>query len=294
MNFTISGYSTALFSTWYFIEELDLLFDAGDGVVAGLTQKAGKVKHIFISHADRDHLTGLLQFVQLNSRDGFPRIYYPADSGSFSALQNFSSVFDPHKNPATWIPITAYDRIEIAKDIYVKPVVNEHVRHTPGQTKSLSYIVEKDKQKLRPAFSGLSGNEIATLRKTNGDDYVMETKIEKILAYSGDTPIENDGRWDDVQVLIHEATFLQSTDVADFETRGNKHSTLDDVMEMTSKLPLKMLILGHFSARYHSDVINQKIVELCHQHQIQFPVYRLLPGEIYRNVLETALIYAGK
>ena len=57
MDFTISGYSTALFATWYFIDELDLLFDAGDGVVAGLTQKSGKIKHIFISHADRDHLT---------------------------------------------------------------------------------------------------------------------------------------------------------------------------------------------------------------------------------------------
>ncbi|WP_315814720.1 hypothetical protein [Paraflavitalea speifideaquila] len=42
MQFTITGYSTALFSTWYFIEELGLLFDAGDGVSAGLLQKAGK------------------------------------------------------------------------------------------------------------------------------------------------------------------------------------------------------------------------------------------------------------
>lgn len=39
MPLTITGYSTGLFATWYFIEELGILFDAGDGVSAGLTQK---------------------------------------------------------------------------------------------------------------------------------------------------------------------------------------------------------------------------------------------------------------
>lgn len=57
MELTISGYSTALFSTWFFIKELGLLFDAGDGVLSGLLQKRDKVRHVFISHADRDQLT---------------------------------------------------------------------------------------------------------------------------------------------------------------------------------------------------------------------------------------------
>lgn len=65
MQLTITGYSTALFSTWYFVEELGILFDCGDGVSAALLQKARKVEHVFISHADRDHLAGLLQFNQL-------------------------------------------------------------------------------------------------------------------------------------------------------------------------------------------------------------------------------------
>ena len=89
MKLTITGFSTALFSTWYFIEELGLLFDCGDGASSGLLQKARKVKHAFISHADRDHLTGLLQFNQLNARQGFPKIYFPRDSGSFPFLKEF-------------------------------------------------------------------------------------------------------------------------------------------------------------------------------------------------------------
>ena len=96
MKLTISGYSTALFSTWYFVEELGLLFDCGDGVVSNLLQKSRKTDNIFITHADRDHLTGLLQFNQLNARAGFPVIHYPKDCGSFPALEEFSKKFDPH------------------------------------------------------------------------------------------------------------------------------------------------------------------------------------------------------
>lgn len=38
MQFTITGYSTALFSTWYFIEEWGILFDAGEGLISALLQ----------------------------------------------------------------------------------------------------------------------------------------------------------------------------------------------------------------------------------------------------------------
>ncbi|HEV7780957.1 MAG TPA: MBL fold metallo-hydrolase [Chitinophagaceae bacterium] len=82
-GFKITGYSTALFSTWYFIEEAGILFDCGDGCSAGLLQKSRKVKNIFISHADRDHLTGLLQFCQLNNREDLPKVFYSADCDSF-------------------------------------------------------------------------------------------------------------------------------------------------------------------------------------------------------------------
>jgi len=65
MNLTIHGYSTALYATWYFVEELGILFDAGDGLVSNLMGKSGKIRDVFISHADRDHITGLLQYNQL-------------------------------------------------------------------------------------------------------------------------------------------------------------------------------------------------------------------------------------
>ncbi len=52
MKLTLTGYSTALFSTWILVEELGILFDCGDGAVSGLLQKSRKARHVFISHAD--------------------------------------------------------------------------------------------------------------------------------------------------------------------------------------------------------------------------------------------------
>ncbi|MFT6399748.1 MAG: ribonuclease Z [Bradymonadia bacterium] len=40
---TITAYSTALYSTWIFVDELGILFDCGDGAAAGLLQKGRKV-----------------------------------------------------------------------------------------------------------------------------------------------------------------------------------------------------------------------------------------------------------
>ena len=103
-HFTITGYSTALFSTWYFVSEFGILFSCGDGVSAGLLQKARKVvKHVFISHGDRDHLAGLLQFNQLNARSGL-KICYPIDCGSFPAIAEFSDRFDSQVSGTQWIP----------------------------------------------------------------------------------------------------------------------------------------------------------------------------------------------
>jgi len=93
-KFTITGYSTALFSTWIFVEELGLLFDAGDGLMSGLLSKSRKIKHAFISHADRDHITGLLQFNQLGAHIPFK------DNFHVEAIRNehIEAPLDKHKS----------------------------------------------------------------------------------------------------------------------------------------------------------------------------------------------------
>jgi ribonuclease Z len=285
MSFKLSGYSTALFSTWYFIEELGVLFDCGDGCAAGLLQKSGKVKYIFMSHADRDHLTGLLQFCQLNNRECFPKLFYPADCGSFPALHAFSTRFDPHVEQGAWAGIKDQQQIEIGKDLYVTPIRNNHVPASANLHKSFGYLVERTKRKLKEEYAGLPGKEIAALRKTLGEDAVTYEVRDKLLAYSGDTPVENEKIWDNTDILIHEATFLDPGSIDMEDPRSNKHSLLEDVIAMVSRIKINHLVLGHFSPRYDDEEILAAVNKFCKQYSLNCKVYVVLPGRTVKHIL---------
>jgi ribonuclease Z len=291
MQLTITGYSTALFSTWYFIDELGLLFDAGDGLMAALLHKSRKIRHVFISHADRDHVTGLLQLNQLNARDGWPVICYPRDSLSFPALETFTKSFDPHVTATTWKPLANGERMYLRDDLYVEAIENGHVRRKEGAVKSLSYKVFQTKRKLKQEFHHLTGEEIRQLSLERGKDFVTREVATCILGYSGDTPVEDPERWNDCDLLIHEATFLDHENLEEDPKQRNHHSRLEDVISMVSQLRVGKLILGHFSSRYTSAEIDQCIVRLCTKYGLQLPVYRLLPGEMIRNILSTAPVH---
>ena len=283
-NLTITGYSTALFATWFFIEELGLLFDAGDGLSAGLMQKSRKVKHIFVSHADRDHLMGLFQFNQLNARLGFPVVHYPADSGSFPHIADFAKKFDPHVSGTIWQPIREGQEYFFKDSHFVETIKNGHIDQAEGVTKSLSFKVHKAKRKLKPEFKHLQGKEIANLIAEHGQDYATERVNTNILGYSGDTPVENYDRWDGTKVLIHEATFLRN-EMMEIRKK-NKHSQLEEVIKMVSEINVEQLILSHFSTRYAGEEIDEYIVRLCKKYQLKIPVFRVLPGEVGRDILQ--------
>ena len=292
MKLNITGYSTALFATWYFVEELGLLFDAGDGITSGLLQKSKKVKHAFISHADRDHLGGLLQFNQLNGFGDAATIHYPRDCGSFPFLNEFAQKFDPHVEGVHWLPMNENEPIQLKNGLMVLPFRNRHIPAPSDKVKSLSFHVFRVKRKLKPEFHKLSGLEIKELRETKGEDFVTTEIRENILSYSGDTPVEWDGRFKDSKILIHEATFLEDEPSILDKDRMNKHSFLEDVIKMVADSNIEQLILGHFSSRYSDAEIDQAIQLHCQNYGLKIPVYRLLPGRIHRNILGNEPIYS--
>lgn len=284
---TISGFSTALYSTFFFVEELGLLFDCGDGAAAMLLGKSRKVKHIFISHADRDHLCGLLQFNQLNARDGFPKVYFPRDCGSFPYLEQFTKQFDPHVKGTQWQSLEDNQEIHVQKDVVVQAIRNNHIMTDEENMKSHSFKVFRTKKKLKEEFASLTGNEIKQKRDEIGIENMTYEQRENIFTYSGDTPIENDGRWNDSKILIHEATFLKKEDMGESGNRWNKHSTLDEVMEMISQSKgIEQLILSHFSSRYDKEEIQLAVNNEIKKHQIDIPVHIIFAGEFFYNILK--------
>lgn len=290
MDYNITTYSTALFSTWINVEELNLLIDAGDGVTAGLLQKSRKIKHVFITHADRDHLTGLPQFIQLNSREGFPVIHYPKDSGSFPAVQSFLEKFDPHVAGSQWVGIENGQIIPIKAGFEIEAIRNEHVKVDKGIHKSLSYKLYTTKKKLKDEFLGFSPEDIKAVIQKHGKDHITYTKKENIISFSGDTPIGDYSMWDNSGILIHEATFLRTEMSLPEDIRYSKHTTINEVLSMAKEINIEKLILTHFSTRYSKEEIDSTVKSLIKELGIKIPVYLVYPGKVKRNILATAPI----
>jgi len=288
MNLTITGYSTALFSTWYFIEEYRLLFDAGDGIASSLLQKSRKIDHIFLSHADRDHLTGLLRLNELIARDGLPNLYFPTDAHSFSALEIFSKQFDARVGQTNWQGMGDQQWAMIQKDIFVQALRNNHVVSAhPWQVKSVSYQLYQLKQKLKAELVGLSQEQLTRMALTAGRETMTESVRVNLVGYSGDTPADQLGQWNNTSVLIHEATFLSRQDIKETDPTRNRHSTLEEVLREVAQLKIERLILGHFSSRYSPEQIDSAIKKYCQLYKIQIPVYRLLPGQLQWDILQS-------
>jgi len=285
MKFKISIFSTALFSTWINVEDLNLLIDAGDGVTMSLLQKSRKIKHVFITHPDRDHLNGLPQFIQLNSRSDYPIIHFPKDSGSFPAMNEFLVKFDPHVKGSSWIGIEDRQTIPIKKGYEIQALRNEHVKSPIGIHKSLSYKLFETKSKLKDEFKEMSPEQIKKIAIDKGRDFLTQKIKKNIISFSGDTPVDNYERWDNSDLLIHEATFLNNELDSKIESRGNKHSTLSEVMKMVKEIDLNTLILNHFSSRYSKEEIDESVLKLIKELKIEIPIHIVYPGEIKRDIL---------
>ena len=288
----ISGYSTARFATWYFLDELKVLFDAGDGITAALASKCERVQHVFLSHADRDHIGGLLQFNQIAARIGRPlTYYYPKDSGSFPAFRAFIEAFDPNLPKAQWVALEAGQRISITSNHFVDVGENDHIAVASGGNagllKSLDFRVVESRRQLKPEFVGVDGVELGRLRAEFGVDHITNPVDRGVLGFSGDTPAFDPSRWEDTDVLIHEATFI-APDAGD---RG--HSELGGVMRAAAGLPLKALVLGHFSNRYDAAFIRAAIVREAEAAAIPFPVYGVMPMQTVLDVLGQAAVWTG-
>lgn len=268
--------SSALISTWLFLEDFGVCFDAGDGLCAGLGLKSRKIKHLFVSHADRDHLAGLLQFNALNG-SAAPTIYYPADCGSFPALRDFCAAFDRHAGQSSWRAIRAGDEIEVGKNLYVRALASDHVQ-VAGQQKSLSFILVKKQKKLRTEFLG---RDVVELRKSLPEESLFETREEKLLGYSGDGSPQPE-LWAGVGVLAHEATFITAEDA---DAARARHSGLADTLTMMAALKPTAGILYHFSPRYTAAEIETATDVLRTQLGIGFPIHLVLPGMTARVVI---------
>ncbi len=208
-------------------------------------------------------------------------------------MKDFQNKFDPHIQGTVWQALEHLDRICIRNDLFVEAIRNEHIKSPQNVFKSLSFKLFQTKQKLKKEFIHLDGKSIKELIASKGRDAIMETINTNILSYAGDTPVDDYNKWDHSEILIHESTFLQDQDgmIVKSDSNKNKHSKLDEVIQMVSEINVGQLILNHFSSRYSKEEINTNVIKLCKAYNLKIPVRVIYPGEIHRDILNTQPIY---
>lgn len=82
-------------------------------------------------------------------------------------------------------------------------------------------------------------------------DYILPMREPRSIVVGGDNdqPELLEAACNNVQVLIHEATYTQ--EVSDRVGPGPQHSSAQAVAEFAQRVKLPNLVLTHFSARYH-------------------------------------------
>lgn len=260
---TIEGYSRAAVQSYWRIQELKIGFDLG-----GSPWSFTGTQTIFVSHTHLDHLASIPVFVarrRMMKMDP-PTIYVPHDSvENVQRLLHVWQRLDRGRMAVNLIGVRPGDEFELSREHLVTAFATKHT------VPSLGYLVWDRRRKLKSEYQGLSGDQIRDIRMS-GNDVSQEVRVP-LVCYVGDSaPAGLDGfpPLYEAQILITEMTFFRP------EHRKEKihkfgHTHLDDIIERADRFHNELIILSHFSTRYH-------------ERQIRAAVERRMPASLAQRV----------
>lgn len=244
------------------------LFDCGENAQMRMLQagiKRSKIEGIFITHFDVDHfsgLLGLLATLQLQRREKPLTITGPVGikeyvewNLKFADIQpNYEIIFHEIKDDID------VDRVMDGEEFYVEARPLKHTKFCVGyrfQEKDKPGKVDAEKAEKM----GISKDEQYKELKAGNDvtlddgsvvkssDIVGHPRPGDSFAYVTDTEYTPNAvkLAMNTNILYHEATFGNDLDDKASETG---HSSTSDAARVATEAQTKLLVIGHFSARY--------------------------------------------
>ena len=240
---TIEGWSRAAVQSCWRIPELKLGFDLG----ASPWDFMGSPT-VFVSHTHLDHVAALPVYVARRRMMKMepPTIYVPAES--FEDVKKLMVIFqrlDRGRQNCNLVPVEAGQEFEISREHVVTAWATTHT------IPSLGFVVWDRRLKLKDEFVGLPGEKIKEL-KFSGVEITREVRTP-LVAYTGDTSpagLDNCPAAFDAKILITELSFIRASHKRE-KIHKFGHMHLDDFLERQDKFKNELLIVGHFSTRYH-------------------------------------------
>ncbi|CAI5745561.1 unnamed protein product [Peronospora destructor] len=233
-----------------YVDTINVAFDLGC-----LIDRVVSISHVFITHGHIDHVGALMAHAARRALNKQKPAQYFVPSHLAPHLKRIFEATTAMQGDAPFpvciVPIKAFDEVHVSPKYVVRAVPTMH------RVPSVGYIVYEKKNRLKPEYRLLPGEEIAALKRSGHVITIVELTPE--IAYTGDTTIEafkaanDDERTADllrVKVLITEATYADSKmTVQDAVDRGHMHldqfATHEHLFQQVGAL-----VLVHFSARY--------------------------------------------
>jgi len=238
--YSVIGYSVAGEETAVQIPELNVCFDIGRCPHFALTSDI-----VCISHGHMDHIAGLAYYLSQRHFQGMKpgTVLVPAEL--YRSVENLLRCWrdvERQGTPYTLIPMIAGGTHEVRRDFMIRALQTHH-----GGV-SLGYSLVSVREKLKPEYMGIQGQELAAMKK-KGIEIQYRLEVPQAV-FLGDTSAGNVFTHPDVinaEILITECTFFEP----DHKQRAKvgKHLHVDQLVEILPALKNKWILLTHVSRR---------------------------------------------
>ena len=238
-KWTMMGYSRAADRTFFYVPELRMGLDAGGC-------RGRQPDFVFVTHSHIDHSVDLWYMAQ---REG-TKIFIPAESQPFIERavvsqweMNLCAALDSTPT-LPFQPVRPGDEFPWGKKDAYRVKVFACFHKVP----SVGYAFHETRYRLKEAYRGQSGKEIAAARKAGTE--VNEEYVNLMFAFLGDTDtrvFEVHPWLFDYPVIIVECTFFQDEQERALD---NGHVHWDALAPHILAHPGVTFVLIHFSMRY--------------------------------------------
>ncbi|OAI44805.1 metal-dependent hydrolase [Planctomycetaceae bacterium SCGC AG-212-F19] len=248
---TIEGYSRAAVQSYWRIPELKIGFDLG----AQPWDFMGTPTWL-LTHTHLDHVAALPVYVARRRmmRMEPPQIYLPAEAiEDVRRLLLIMQRLDRGRMLCELHGLKPGDEIVLSREHVATAFATTHT------IPSLGYVVWDRRNKLKEEYQGLPGDKIRDLR-LSGVEVTREVRVP-ILCYTGDTSPAGLDAYPPVfeaKVLITELSFIRPSHRRE-KIHKFGHMHLDDFLERADKFKNELIILAHFSTRYHPQEVRRLV-----------------------------------
>ncbi len=255
------------------------LIDCGEGTQVQLRKgkiKFSRINHIFISHLHGDHffgLPGLLSTFRLLGREKEMHVYGP------TGIQEAITLLFKLGNSWTNFPLLFHElRSDVTEIIFEDATVSVQTLPLDHRIYTNGFLFREKPRERKLNIESVAKYKIGKAHFQNiknGKDIELANGVvvpnamltldppkPQSYAYCSDTAYmpELVSQIRDVDVLYHEATFLETESELASSTR---HSTAKQAAAIAKAAGVGTLILGHFSTRYRSiELFRQEALEI--------------------------------